>query len=292
MIRPLTLLVALSAATAHAQVTLQASLLPDTYSDRLYIVTSTGDSETPTPGVDQTWDLSTATIIDVGTFTHGPAAATPYAADYAQADIAWHLDMGVFGHNYTYFALSTSLDMVATDVPDSPNEFTDLLRVLTFPMEYGDTFTDTWAGTEGSGSVQWTYAGIGTAITPVGTFDNVALLVNDNEELALWRTDPLVPLVVVRDGTTFAVGPATVGIVEHDDAQLAAYPVPCSDRLWVQATAAAPWHIVDMHGRTVMQGRFTTPGRQAVDTDALLPGAYVLMQQGTDGRRVAHFVKQ
>ncbi|MBX2971515.1 MAG: hypothetical protein KF797_00280 [Flavobacteriales bacterium] len=55
---------------------------------------------------------------------------------------------------------------------------------------------------------------------------------------------------------------------------------------------AAPWRIVDMQGRTMIEGRFTAVGSHVVDTDALIPGAYLLVQQGDEVRRVARFVEE
>lgn len=294
MLRTITLPLLSLATLAPAQVTLTSGMLPSgTFTDRLYLVTSQGEAEMPTPGIDQTWDLSSATLLDIGTFTHRPAAGTPYAATYAPANIAWHMDMGLLGDNYTYMHLGTTLDMVATDVPDEPNVYTDHLRVLSFPLSFGNTFTDTWAGTEGSGTVVWSYAGHGTALTSVGSFTDVVMLANDGGEVALWRTSPLVPLLLVRDGMILAMGPAAdVGVEETTHARLAVHPVPCTDRLLVQSAAAAPWRIVDMQGRTAAEGRFTAVGGQVVDTHALQPGAYLLVQQGAGLPGVARFIKQ
>lgn len=295
MRRNITLVAFLITICTQAQVTLTAGLLPTgTFTDRLYMVTSQGQSATPTPGANQTWDLSTATLLDIGTFTHRPAAGTPYAATYAQAELAWHLDMGLLGQNYTYLDLgTTSLDMLATDVPTDPNVYTDPLRVLQFPLSLGQSFTDSWAGSSGSGSVTWTYAGHGTAITPAGTFSNVVMLVSGTNELGLWRTSPLVPLLLVRDGVMLAVGPAMgVGVEERTSAHLAVHPVPCSDRLLVQTTAAAPWRIMDLQGRLAVEGRFQRVGAQVVDTESLRPGAYVLVQLGEGAQRVARFIKE
>jgi len=298
MIRTLTLPALLVATLAQAQPTLTGALLPTgTYNDRLYAVTSQGQSEDPTPGANQVWDLSTATLLEIGTFTHQPAAGTPYASTYPQADLAWHMDLGPLGDNYTYLDLDLTLtmgmDMLATDVPQAPNEYTDPLRVLSLPLNFGNSFINSWAGTAGSGSVNWTYAGSGTAITPVGTFNEVALLVSASGEIAMWRTDPLVPLLLVRDGVILAVGPpANVGMNETNAARLAVHPVPCQDRLVVQPTALAPWRMVDLQGRTVAEGRFTSPTSTVVDTEALLPGAYLLVQDGEGAAQVARFIKE
>lgn len=293
MIRTLTLSTFFLATIAHAQPTLTASMLPSgTYTDQLYVVTSQGQSQSPTPGINQTWDLSTATLQNIGTFTHQPASASPYASTYPTANIAWHMNMGFLGNNYTYFTSGTALDMVATDVPEDPNVYTDHLRVLAFPMSIGNSFTDTWAGSAGSGSVTWTYAGHGTAHTPVGSFSNVVLLVSNTSEVALWRTSPLVPLLLIRDGMMLAVGPTGVGIQEQASASISVYPVPCTDQLMVQSTSPSPWHIVDTQGRTVLEGRFSTIGTQAVATERLVPGTYVLVQLAPEGRRTARFSKQ
>lgn len=293
MIRTITLPALFLATLAPAQVTITASMLPSgTFTDQLYRVASQGESAPPTPGADQTWDFSTATLQSIGTFTHEAASGTPHTATYPEADIAWRLHIGFLGTNYTYLKSGTALDMVATDVPGNTNAFTDHMRLLRFPLNIGESFTDTWAGTEGSGTIAWTYAGHGTAITPVGTFSDVVLMVRDDGEIAMWRTSPLVPLLFERNGNLLAVGPTSVGVQEHAGERLAVYPVPCADRLLVQHTDAAPWRIVDMQGRTMAEGRFAAVGSHVVDTDALAPGAYLLVQQGDGMRRVARFVKE
>ncbi|MBL7955407.1 MAG: T9SS type A sorting domain-containing protein [Flavobacteriales bacterium] len=294
MTRTLTLPALLVASLAQAQPTITASMLPTgTFTDRLYVVTSQGQSEDPTPGANQVWDLSTATLLDIGTFTHRPAAGTPYASTYPEADLVWHMAMGALGDNYTYLQLTPYLEMLATDVPQEPNVYTDPLMVMGLPLNFGNWFSDSWAGTAGSGSVTWTYAGSGTAITPVGTFNEVALMLSASGEVAMWRTDPLVPLLLVRNGVILAVGPpANVGVDERNDARLVVHPVPCHDRLVVQPTASGPWRIVDLQGRTVAEGRFTSPTSTVVDTEALLPGAYLLVQEGEGAAQVTRFIKE
>ncbi len=280
--------------STNAQVTLTNSMFPiGTFTDRLYIITDTGTASIPTDGANQTWDLSSVTLQDIGTFTHGPAAATPYAATYPTANIAWHMDMGVLGSNYSYFATSaTGMSLVATDVPDEPDVYSDPMQVLSFPLSLNGTFSDPWTDAEGSGTVSWVYGGHGTAITPVGTFANVVKLVNEDDEVVLWRTSPLVPLVLSMNGLLLAVGPPATGIVELGTEPLSIHPVPCMDRLTVEATAAAPWRIIDMQGRTVLEDRFEQTGAATLPTETLQPGSYVLHLAAPNAPRMARFVKQ
>lgn len=289
-----TLLAAGLGLLAHAQVTISHGQLPTgTFTDRLYLVTSQGSAQMPTDGVGQTWDLSSATLMDIGTFTHRPAAGTPYAADHPTADLAWHMDMGFLGNNYTYLSSSTSaLNMVATDVPEDPNVFSDAMQVMAFPLSYNGSFTDTWVDGEGNGTLVWTYSGSGTAITSVGTFTNVVKMSNDDGDVVLWRTSPLVPLLLSMNGTLLAVGPVATGVAEHQAGTLSVYPVPCTDRLVVQSTAPAPWRMLDAQGRVVAEGRTTGIGATELFTDGLRPGAYALQLLDPAGPRLARFVKQ
>lgn len=279
---------------ANAQVVLTHGQVPTgTVTDRLYAVTAQGSAQMPTDGANQTWDLSSATLMEIGTFTHGPASATPYAASHPTANMAWHMDMGLAGSNYTYLEVTTSgISIVATDLPNDPEVYTDPWQVMAFPLDLNGSFSDPWEDTDESGTITWTYSGHGTAITAAGTFTNVVKMVSDDNDMVLWRTSPLLPLLLSVNGNLLLVGSGTNGMAEHRTEHLSVYPVPCADRLHVAATAAAPWRIFDIQGRTVAEGRFTQAGIAVVDTEALRPGAYVLYLADATGPRTAHFVKQ
>lgn len=279
--------------TTYAQVTITNGMLPTgTFTDRLYMVTNTGTAAIPADGANQTWNLSSVTLQDIGSFTHGAASGTPHASSYPTANIAWNMEMDLLGSSYTYLnSTASGMTIVATDVPTDPDVYTDPMQVMSFPLSFNGTFSDTWTDNDDTDTVHWVYSGHGTAITPVGTFTNVVKMVNEEDEVVLWRTSPLVPLLLSINDMLLAVGPPATGITEQHIAPLDVFPVPCTDRLNVVATAAAPWRILDMQGRAVAQGRFTQAGTSTVDTEALCPGAYLLHLADAKAPRLARFVK-
>ena len=144
------------------------------------------------------------------------------------------------GTDHTYLNISsTSMEVVATNVPSDANTYTDPKRVLQFPMTFGQSFTDAYANVDGPASVTWSYTGHGTALSPLGTFTDLAKVVSTENDMVLWNTTPLHPLVI-DDGTDVLVFvPANVGIGDHNAPAVQVYPSPCMDQLHVNAAGTA-----------------------------------------------------
>ena len=229
----------------------------------MYVVTAPGTATEPTDGINQTWDLTSVTLQPLGTLDFTAASNTPYAASYPTANWAWAQTVTGLGTDHMYLTITASdMEVVATDVPSDPNPYTDPKKVLQFPMTFGQSFTDAYADVDGPASVTWSYTGHGTALSPLGTFTDLAKVVSTEDDLVLWNTTPLHPLVI-DDGTSVLVFvPANVGIADRYAPTVQVYPSPCTDNLYVNASSTADWRITDLQGRVLKAGRFSSTSPQ------------------------------
>lgn len=254
-------------------------------------MTSPGSATEPTDGANQTWDLSTVTLQPIGTLDLTQAAGTPYAGTYNTANWAWAQTITGVGTGYMYLTIDVNvLEVVATGVPADVNFYTDPKRILAFPMAFGQSQSDNYADNDGPATVTWSYTGHGTALTPVGTFTNLAKVVSTEDDLTLWSTNPLHPLVIDDGSSVLAFAPSNVGVAERGAIPVQAYPNPCDQELFVEATAADR-RITDLQGRTVRGGRFTGPALQRVDVGMLAPVTNVLVLDQDGQRRTVRFSK-
>jgi hypothetical protein len=171
------------------------------------------------------------------------------------------------------------LEVVANDVPSATNNYTDPKRILQFPMSLGQSLTDSYVDMDGPSSVTWAYTGHGTAITPLGTFTDLAKVVSTEDDLLLWNTTPLYPLVIDNGSTVLVFAPSNVGI-EGIGARAAVqvYPNPCTDRLVVEGCVQyrmAHHRPARPHGaqRIVQRHGASTPRCRGAHHWQLLPAA-------------------
>ena len=283
----------LPAEQANAQVSIDFSDLSATgVLLNMYILTSPGTATEPSDGIDQTWDLSSVSLQPLGTLNFTAASNTPFAASFPTANWAWAQTVTGLGTDHTYLNIAaTSLEVVATKVPSDPNPYTDPKKVLQFPMTFGQSFSDAYTDVDGPANVTWSYTGHGTAISPLGTFSDLAKLVSTEDDLVLWNTAPLHPLVIDDGSDVLVFVPANVGITDRHLPAVQVYPSPCTDRLYVNASTA-DWRITDLQGRTVKTGRFTSTSLQHVNVTDLSTGIHVLELNEAGARRTVRFSKQ
>jgi hypothetical protein len=278
----------------QAQPVLQQTMIaPGGTSYDLYTVVSAGSATVPTGGANQTWDLSSLVLLNAGTMDFVPAASTPYAANHPSANYAWEGTFTGLPPSYAYFSVTSSaFEVVADDVPDAPNIYTDPKKLLVFPMNYGQTFVDPYISGGGASSVSWTYAGYGTTVLPYGTFTNTVLLTSNEGDVLIWSTAPLHPLASYNGTDALLFGPGNVGIGDASThVPLNAFPNPCNEVLNVDLPGDAGWRITDLQGRQVLAGRSSSAAQQALPVASLAPGAYVLLVDNAGATRGQRFVK-
>ncbi|MBL8000500.1 MAG: T9SS type A sorting domain-containing protein [Flavobacteriales bacterium] len=271
----------------------QSMVDPNGINLTVHSVVSPGSSQQPTGGANQTWDLSTTVLLNVGTLDFVPAAGTPYASSYPSANWAWVTTITGLGPDHMYITInSDGIELVADDVPGNPNIYTDTKKLISFPMTYGQTILDPYVDMDGAANVAWTYAGYGTTIMPFGSFPNTMLLTSNEGDAVIWNTAPLHPLAI-DDGTdVLFFGPANVGVDEAAGPMaIKAFPNPCTEVLNVDLPGDAGWRITDLQGRQVLAGRSRSAAQQALPVASLAPGAYVLLVDEAGATRGQRFVK-
>lgn len=269
-------------------------LNPTGVQTNIYLLTGGAPGAPPSDGINQTWDLTGGTWQPVGTMHFRPAAGTPYAATYAEANWAWEIVLTGIGTTYMYLQIDNSgVYVVADRVPTDTELYTNTKKVLQFPMAYGNTFADVYQSDGGPVNVNWAYGGHGTLLTTLGTFPNLAKLASDEDDILFWNKTPLYPVVLATDDGVRSFVDATVGIVDVNGGRtVLAYPNPCTDRLMVDGLDAAPWRITDMNGRLVQTGTFPVTGVQTIELLTLEAGSYLFLSDAPTGTRVVRFSKQ
>lgn len=289
-----TLSAILLATALNAQVSIDFSDLSATGVQLdMYLVTSPGTATEPTDGINQTWDLTSVTLQPLGTLDFTAASNTPFAASYPAANWAWAQTVTGVGTDHIYLDItSAGIEVLATGVPSDVNNYTDPKKIMQFPMTFGQSFTDAYVDIDGPGSVTWSYTGHGTAMTPLGNYPDLAKVVSTEDDLLLWNTAPLYPMVIDDGTNVLAFAPADVGIADRRAPAVQVYPSPCTDALYVDAVNTANWRITDLQGRTVQAGRFSSTSLQRIDVNALATGSYVLVLDEAGTHRTVRFSKQ
>lgn len=244
----------------------------------LKMVTNSGSSDPSANGANVTWDFSTATVSVIGTATFVPVASTPFASSYPAANLAMIASIqGSTG--YSYYTLSSSqLDLLAEHVgTDGEQVYTTPKTILEFPLGYNDSFVDTYAYGGDDFTVTRAYTGYGTVILPGGeTATAVVKTTSTSGSIAFFQSNPVLPLVSIEDsGIATWWDVTSVGMNEVTAGPLLAWPNPTADRVRMNTEAEAQWSVLDLQGRTVLQGNATNT-TCIVDLGAVQPGQYVL----------------
>lgn len=288
------ILAACPCTASQAQVILQYDQYnPEGVTTAVSILINTSDLDLITDGVDQTWDLTAATLLPAGNMSVTPAQGSPYADFFPDANCVWALSSALLGTDYGYFTVDTTeVNTLALRIPSDPNIYSPPAKILQFPFSYGEVFTDYYSDNNGPNTINWTYAGSGTILLPAGTFTNVVKMTSDQSDMILWNTQPLSPLLYWNnvDPTLVFSPTGSVGIVGRSVYELNVWPNPCQDRLTVpNASPGSRWNIADMQGRILLGG--TMPEAGSLDLAGLVPGAYVLQLVRNGERSTIQFLK-
>ncbi len=186
MKQPILLVLGLYAYCGHAQPTVTTAIIP-TFGDSLhYVWAGAADPLDGLTGAGQTWDFSSLASNQQQPdyyFKFLDPANTPHADRYPNAELAATTP----DDNYIYYALSNgTLELVGAvaEVPNFGTAFSDYDNNETetvFPMDFGNSHSDTFDGTNSVGAFSsdfngtWSAQvdGYGTLVLPIGTFTNV-----------------------------------------------------------------------------------------------------------------------
>ncbi|MEO5645712.1 MAG: T9SS type A sorting domain-containing protein [Bacteroidia bacterium] len=151
-----------------------------------YAVGHSGYCYLGTSGINQIWNFGTAPIATTETYTIVPTSTVGVASYYPNSTQALSnggytmLDVTPAG----YFRYGGTL------TPGTPRFiYTDAEKMLAFPMNYGDSYTDAFEGQNYSGpeyrtaTVYASYIGYGTITTPYNTYSNAICITSHYETL-------------------------------------------------------------------------------------------------------------
>lgn len=243
-------------------------------------------------GTNQTWDFSNVSLVSYGTFEIVDPATTPYAGLLlGSTNYCYKLSLssGMTGYDY-YNLLPNSMDKMGQNMNSGGGEiFTDPKIDLKFPFNYGDSYFDAFAKTNGgSGNVTKTFDAYGTLITPDQTFHNVVRIhtVWDDQawQYQWWNSESVHPIWSVDSESTIALASGTTGIGEGltNAVTLSLTPNPARDYCLITVTQEVIKNIqiIDMAGKV----KKTYAGNQhGFDVKGLAKGLYIVritLEQG------------
>jgi hypothetical protein len=179
MKRTFTLLFLAAAMASQAQPVLVNTMTPPPVGGSDSIYTAAGSVAPGAGGAAVTWNLSALTPVLYGTVSIVTLSSTPYASTFPTATFCSKITpTGAGTTTYGYERLSsTGWEYLATNYsgPGTGSDYTPNPESgLEFPMNYLDLFTDTYQKVSSSpGSVDISYDGYGTLVTPFGTYNNI-----------------------------------------------------------------------------------------------------------------------
>lgn len=261
----------------------------------MYMVTDPGTVQPPSPGMDQTWDFSSAVFAEAGAALIAPAAGTPYAATYPMANYVYAVTLTGQPTVYNYMVVNnTSVQNMATNVPIATNDYSDYNQILQFPFAYGQSFTDAYASTNNTGSSTWMFAGYGTLITSLGAYmDQIMLFDNVSDDVVMWNPDPIFPRLIGNSSGVSLFLPGPVGMNENGATPvLGTFPNPARTTITVIGSEGhSTWTIIDLQGRELLSGNWAATSDRTINIEGLSAGQYMLISNGANGPVAKPFVK-
>jgi hypothetical protein len=181
----LLLLFTLFSLSAFAQPTLTSNSFPEA-GDVVITWYAAGDVDPGPAGPNQTWNFTDLILITPEqTDQYLPAAATPYAATFANANLAALAVGELYDSVYSYYRRTPSeFNYLGYQLNGVYLLFTDPELLVAAPLAFGATVGDQFArystlpdnSIQGNGAKTMTYDAYGTLTTPAGTFQDAMRL--------------------------------------------------------------------------------------------------------------------
>lgn len=226
---------------AQPEITNGANIADLTFS---YPLATASTTNAGTAGANQTWDFSALTFTDIGTLSVVDKSSTTFASDFPSANWCY-----MMYPTYSYFEITATemlnwASMIAStggnnDYSNNPK------KVLAFPFNYLDTYSDFYEENSSISQVDVTYDGYGTLVMPGGfTYYNV-VRVNEsysgNDDYRWYSLNPLMSIAVF-DGNTntmyWVKSDLTGGLAENKTSNsILIFPNPSSTDIQINFTS-------------------------------------------------------
>ncbi len=258
-----------------------------------------------TAGTGIVWDFSAQGFDVVGATTDSILlpAATPYHADYPDADIAVRLVDQV---GYYRITADSVLDLGYRPGPGSPSQvYSDPALIVRLPAAVGDTWTDTVVSGGVTSTLEVTLLAEGTIVLADATIPD-AVLVRREQQFpnftavsTTWfrRSNCLVPLGnVLTDNGVIVRAPQDIGTGVYDEAApaLRIGPNPATGHVHVRRTdgrALGTVQLLDAAGRELLRMHVPAP-HAPIDLRGLPAATYLLRTDDGRAVRTGRVVKQ
>ncbi len=157
-----------------AQPVLDSSNSCPAVGDVFIVANCNGSVNVGSAGANQTWDLSSFSATNTTTF----ACTSALGSSFPAASVK----LNSLTSNIYYSGSATSLEMAGMEnnIAGVNYSYSNTEKMVKFPFQMGDSFTDTWANSFDNGLTYFREGtsnvladGYGTVILPIGTFGNV-----------------------------------------------------------------------------------------------------------------------
>lgn len=236
-------------------------------------------------GANQIWDYSGVQLTAYGTFEIVDPATTPYAGLLLYpSNYCYKMSLTSGESAYDYYDLNvSSMDKLGQNMSTNGGEiYTDTKIDLKFPFNYGESYFDTFAKTNGgTGTVTKKYDAYGTLITPGHTYQNVVRIYtvwDDMEWLyQWWSAENGHILLMVNSEISLEMSSGTTGIgqSQSDFATLSLSPNPARNYCAINGLNEVIMKIqlIDLTGKVVK----TLEGKQyGFNVAGLVKGVYIV----------------
>ena len=244
-------------------------------------------------GAGITWDFSSLSPANQGTIEIVTPSSTPYFSSFPTTTFCAKINPSGGSSQYVYERLTTTrweqlannYAGVGTGTDYTPNPESS----IEFPMSYLSSFKDTFQKTTGgANTVDVTYDGYGTLITPFATYTNVVRIKKywgpGDFDYNWYTTSPSLGIVFSYHGQANSYTLIRAGAATTKASQVAAnfscrlYPNPFSGNATLFINAAqeitpALLVITDLTGRVIKQIPVVS-SETKINADGLVPGLY------------------
>lgn len=236
-------------------------------------------------GANQTWDFSSAPTTNVANLSVVDVSSTPYSSSFPTSN--WTFEIGPY---YSYFEVGSSemnnLAFNITSVNGNGDYSSNPRKVLQFPFNYTDVFTDVFSENGNTENLTVTYEGYGTLLMPGGfNYSNVIRVREDETSsgyftIRYYLTEPLTIIATYLSQTDVFLWTKveqTNGLSEVDSKLFTIYPNPAQEVLNIRATSEAEnsLTISGSDGR-IVKTIMISAKEQSIDISELPAGWYIV----------------
>jgi hypothetical protein len=249
-----------------------------------YPITFSSISDIGSSGANQTWDFSQESFSSIGSFDVVELAASDFENDFPTAN--WVFEITNMTSYYTISSSEMNINALNITALGGAGDYsTNPRKVLEFPFNFEDSYTDTYDENGSSTNLTVTYDAYGTLIMPDNfTYTNV-VRVRETEEFGPTTTryyilEPFMNIALHFDNNDFFTWIKVTlpnSIEENNVANFSLYPNPAENLLTIESPEAVQDDFIlsTMDGKKIESFSMEN-GTRSVDISNLESGIYFI----------------